>query len=90
MAEQHKAATTPTVTPGLKKLYRMKELREVVGRCPASIYQDVRAGRFPGPIAIGPNASGWLVSEVEDWLTQRAAARPAAAGISRETAGTAT
>jgi prophage regulatory protein len=30
-------------------------------------------GKFPKPIKLGARASGWLESEINDWLTQRVA-----------------
>ena len=65
--------------PVEKKLYRMSELVAVVGRCRAAIYKDIRAGRFPRPIKLGPRSSAFLVSEVDQWLVARAAERDSAA-----------
>src|SRR5690349_6149111 len=62
-------------TGSIKKLYRMNELIEVVGRCRAAIYMDIKAGRFPAPIRLGPNSSAWLVAEVDEWIARRAAER---------------
>jgi prophage regulatory protein len=31
------------------------------------LWRDIRAGRFPAPIELGPNSIAWLRSEVEDW-----------------------
>lgn len=36
-----------------------------------------RAGRFPKPLALGVRARGWLISELDDFLAQRAAERNA-------------
>ncbi|MCB2065649.1 MAG: AlpA family phage regulatory protein, partial [Erythrobacter sp.] len=33
---------------------------------------------FPLPVPLGPKARGWLVSEIEEWVEQRKAARDAA------------
>ena len=61
--------------PITKKLYRMHELVAVIGRSRASIYADVRQGRFPRPIRLGPRSVGWVCREVELWVEQRAAER---------------
>lgn len=71
----HSQPDRPTAISMVKKVYAMKELVEVVGRCRAAIYGDVRLGTFPKPIKIGPNSSRWLVEEVHQWLAQRAAER---------------
>ena len=59
----------------LKRVYSMKELVQVVGRSRASIYKDIRDRRFPRPISIGAHSRRWLVHEVDEWLTSRAAER---------------
>ncbi len=38
----------------------------------------VLAGEFPAPMKIGKRANGFIESEVDAWLSARAAARPAA------------
>ena len=37
----------------------------------------IKDGTFPAPIKLGPKASGWLVSEVQNWIAERVSARPA-------------
>lgn len=42
------------------------------------IYADIRAGRFPAPVKLGPKRSAWRTSEIQAWLASRAPARFAA------------
>jgi predicted DNA-binding transcriptional regulator AlpA len=35
------------------------------------IWRDIRAGRFPAPIELGPNSIAWFKSEVETWKASR-------------------
>ena len=46
-------------------------LKEVItrtgGKSRTTLWRDVRAGRFPAPVKVGPNRIGWLESEIEDW-----------------------
>ncbi|MFB3111810.1 MAG: helix-turn-helix transcriptional regulator [Gemmatimonadales bacterium] len=37
------------------------------GKSRTTLWRDVRAGRFPAPVKVGPNRIGWLESEIEDW-----------------------
>ena len=37
----------------------------------SSIYLKVKTGEFPAPIKLGPQASGWLSSEVDGWIADR-------------------
>lgn len=45
---------------------------------PATLWRGVRAGIYPKPIKVSPNANRWKRSEVIDALDQRAAAREVA------------
>ena len=54
-------------------LVSAKELSILSGRSRASIWRDVQAGRLPQPIAIGPQARRWRVSDVRAYLNGGAA-----------------
>jgi predicted DNA-binding transcriptional regulator AlpA len=41
------------------------------GRSIPALKRDVRSGRFPPPIEIGPNRIGWRHSEIEAWIASR-------------------
>lgn len=49
-------------------LVSAKELSILSGRSRASLWRDVKAGRLPQPIAIGPQARRWRVSDVRAYL----------------------
>ena len=49
-------------------LVSAKELSLLSGRSRASIWRDVRAGRLPKPIAIGPQARRWRLADVRAYL----------------------
>jgi predicted DNA-binding transcriptional regulator AlpA len=34
-------------------------------------WRDVRDGRFPPPIELGPNSIGWFEDEIDAWLASR-------------------
>ena len=40
------------------------ELAKLLRRCRTSIRADVKAGRLPAPIALGPRHRGWLRCDV--------------------------
>lgn len=52
---------------------RFPEVRELVGVCRATLWYWEEKGRFPRRIKLGPNSVGWIRSEVEQWLADRAA-----------------
>lgn len=39
------------------------------------IYDAVKSNSFPRPLKLGKRSSGWLQSEVSEWIAERAAAR---------------
>lgn len=49
--------------------YRAIEL--MTGKSRQQIWRDIRAGKFPAPIELGPNSVGWFEYEVDEWLANR-------------------
>lgn len=58
------------------KLLRIPEVCERVRRGKSTIYSEVKLGRFPAPLKQG-GGNFWLESEIEAYLQQLIAARPA-------------
>jgi prophage regulatory protein len=56
---------------GTDRIIRRAELLRITGVSVASIYRWVGSGTFPAPMKLGPNATGWLESEVVAWLESR-------------------
>lgn len=52
-------------------VYRMKQLRHLVGLAPATIYRAEQAGHFPRRIKLLGRAVGWRAADVEAWLSSR-------------------
>ena len=57
-------------------IMRLPEVMRVICLSRASIYRMVEAGSFPRQFKIGTAAVGWLRSEVQAWVSERANARP--------------
>ena len=58
------------------KLLTMLEVCGILGRCRASIYLDVKAGRLPRPLRIG-GAIRWKDSDIHSALDRLTAKRDA-------------
>ena len=58
------------MTDNILKLPAVKE-KTTLGR--SSIYALAADGKFPKPIKLGARASGWLESEVNQWIADRIA-----------------
>jgi prophage regulatory protein len=54
---------------------KMSAVSEITGVPASSIYRKVASGQFPAPIKLGESASGWLLSEIEQWIAERRAER---------------
>ncbi|WP_323845303.1 AlpA family transcriptional regulator [Microbulbifer magnicolonia] len=62
--------------PGLldDPILRLPEVERQTGLKKTYIYALVKKGEFPAPIKLGERASGWLSSEVRQWVQDRIAA----------------
>lgn len=63
-----------TLSPPIQVL-KIQAVLKRTGLGRDSVYRLARAGKFPRPIKISERASGWLESEVEHYLSDRAAER---------------
>lgn len=60
------------------RIMRVREVCTRTGLARTTIWTYAAAGTFPKPIRLGPNAAGWLESEVDAWIDARIAERGAA------------
>lgn len=69
-------STNPIPNPG-DCILRFAEVRQKTGLCRAHVHSLAAQGRFPKPLKLVPGgrASGWLLSEIDAWIAERAAAR---------------
>lgn len=63
-------ATNPQNT-----LMKLPEVEADTGKKRSAIYAEIQAGTFPRPVKIGPRASAWVASEIQDWIAARIAER---------------
>ena len=59
----------------LMRFLRLPEVIQISGYRRTSIYELIKAGKFPAPVHLGPRAVAWLDSEVEVWMQERIDAR---------------
>ena len=53
------------------RIIRLKEVIDSTGLARSTIYKYIKEGTFPGPIPLGDRCSGWVESEVHDWILAR-------------------
>jgi prophage regulatory protein len=59
--------------PPSDPILRLPEVERQTGLKKTYIYALVKKGEFPTPIKLGERASGWLSSEVCQWVQDRVA-----------------
>jgi prophage regulatory protein len=52
-------------------LVRLDEVIRRTGLGRSAIYAKIKEGKFPGPIKLGERASGWISSELTEWINAR-------------------
>ena len=50
------------------QILRLPEVQRRIGLCRSRIYQLIEAGKFPKQIKLSERASGWLESEINEWI----------------------
>jgi prophage regulatory protein len=51
------------------------EVLRITGFSAATLWREVRAGRFPAPVALSAKRIGFLQSEIEAWVSNKVQAR---------------
>jgi prophage regulatory protein len=54
-----------------EQILRFQGVAERVGLGRTYIYDLIRSGDFPQPVALGKRARGWRASEIEAWIEAR-------------------
>lgn len=62
----------------LPAIIRLPELLAAIGLSRPTVYRMMKVGTFPQQVRLGAAAVGWLRTEVEQWIAERARARPGA------------
>jgi prophage regulatory protein len=55
------------------KIYRIKEVCEITGLKPSSIYKQIRLNLFPPGIKLTSRSTGWPSDVIEAWVASRIA-----------------
>lgn len=78
------AAMQVTSVPYPMRLITKAELRAIVPYSPQHILRLEKRGLFPRRVQVGANRVGWLLTEIEEWVTARIAERDASARLAAE------
>jgi prophage regulatory protein len=50
---------------------RSKQVQAKTGLARSTMYLKIQLGSFPKPIKLGVRASGWVESEIDQWIFQK-------------------
>jgi prophage regulatory protein len=75
VASTHTKQNSKATTAVTARIIRWPKVHDMAGLCRSHVHQLVSKGEFPAPIKLTPNgrASGWIESEVNDWVERRIA-----------------
>ena len=54
-----------------RRILRSPEVEDRTQRSRVQCWRDIKAGKFPAPVQLGPNSVGWFEDEIEAWLAAR-------------------
>jgi prophage regulatory protein len=63
------------ITPSHLTIIRARETARMVGCSVSHLWRMAQQGRFVRPVKCGPMMTGWVLSEVQDWIAARIAER---------------
>jgi prophage regulatory protein len=66
------------------RILRQRQVLQLLGISASTLWDWVRRGKFPRPIAIGPNSRAWLGDEIDAYLLARAKERDQIAAADAE------
>jgi prophage regulatory protein len=59
----------PPASP--RRLLRLPEVKNQVGLGRSAIYDQIKQGRFPAPVQLGPRAVAWPSDQIAAWIDAR-------------------
>ncbi len=57
-----------------QQILKLTEVKKTTGLSKSTIYRLIALGDFPAQIKLGERSSGWLESEIHQWIGDRIAA----------------
>ena len=61
----------------MDRILRRPAVEAQTGLSRSTLYDQMRAGKFPRPVPLGDKAVGWLESDISNWIADRIAEREA-------------
>ena len=55
----------------MKRILLWPKVRELTGLSRTTVWREVRAKRFPAPVALSSNRIGWNSASIAEWIAAR-------------------
>ena len=55
----------------IMKLLKLKDVIAMTSLSKASVYRQMKDGKFPASVKIGPRSVAWVSSEIESWIEEK-------------------
>lgn len=55
----------------MSQILKLTDVKRITGLSGSSIYRAISTNKFPRQIKLSERSSGWIKSEVEQWLQER-------------------
>jgi prophage regulatory protein len=65
------------IEPSKERLLRKRAVLDKTGLSHAKLYVEIREGKFPRPVDLGPKSVAWVESEIDEWIAEHIARRDA-------------
>ncbi len=62
---------TPQKSQSNIRILRWPDVKSKTGLCRSYVHSLISQNKFPAQIKLGIRASGWLESDINDWIEQR-------------------
>ena len=62
--------SSPSPLQSGDRLLDLSELKRIYPKSTSGIYAEIRAGKFPAPVRIGPNRVAWIEQQVLDYINR--------------------
>ena len=53
------------------KFHRIKEVCDITGLRPSSVYKQIRLGQFPKGIKLTNRSTGWSSDKLDEWVRSK-------------------
>jgi prophage regulatory protein len=55
----------------INQIYRLPAVLKATGLRRSTVYRMIKKGEFPRQIKLGVRSSGWLESDIKEWIESR-------------------